>query len=65
MSGRRGRPAGSRYDKCYRLRMEPENYERLREIADATGMPASKIIRLLIEDFTTKFPLEEFIENEK
>lgn len=65
MSGQRGRPPGSQYEKCYRLRMESKNYERLQEISDVTGMPASKIIRLLINDFTTKFPLEDFLEENK
>lgn len=60
MEKKRGRPKGSRFDKCYRLRVESSNLDKLRTISDLTGLPVSRIIRELISDFIDRFEIGTF-----
>lgn len=58
---KRGRPKGSgKFNTEYRLRIETNEYEKLRKISELTGLPISKIVRELISDFISKFDIKEF-----
>lgn len=52
---KRGRPIGSKFPKEYRLRLSNEDFEKLKEISEISGVKISAILRNLIREFITKW----------
>lgn len=52
---KRGRPIGSKFPKEYRLRLSNEDFKKLKEISEISGVKISAILRNLIREFIVKW----------
>lgn len=52
---KRGRPVGSKFPKEYRLRLSNEDFKKLKEISEISGVKISAILRNLIREFIVKW----------